>query len=78
MMDKDYYYYGTTRLFKNKNVEVLACYTGYRMGCSQDRTPTTDYYLFKNDQGYWFVKLGDGDAICFLGKKLKINELEND
>ena len=76
MMDKDYYYYGTTRLFKNKNVEVLACYTGYRMRCSQDSTPTTDYYLFKNDQGYWFVKLGDGVAICFLGKKLKMNELE--
>ena len=78
MMDKDYYYYGTTRLFKNKNVEVLARYTGYRMGCSQDRTPTTDYYLFKNDQGYWLAELGDENVIRFLGTELKMSELKND
>jgi len=74
MMDKDYYYYGTTRLFENRNVEVLAIYTGSRL----EQAPMTDYCLFKNDQGYWFVKLGDGDAICFLGTELKMNELEND
>jgi len=67
MMDKDYYYYGTTRLFENRNVEVLAIYTGSRL----EHAPMTDYCLFKNDQGYWFVKLGDGDAICFLGTELK-------
>ena len=78
MMDKDYYYYGTTRLFKNKNVELLAVYTGYRMGCSQDRTPTTDYYLFKNDQGYWLAELGDENVIRFLGTELKMSELKND
>ena len=74
MMDKDYYYYGTTRLFENRNVEVLAIYTGSRL----EHAPITDYCLFKNAEGYWFVKLGDGDTICFLGKKLKMNELEND
>ena len=78
MMDKDYYYYGTTRLFKNKNVELLAVYTGYRMGCSQDCTPTTDYYLFKNDQGYWLAELGDENVIRFLGTELKMSELKND
>ena len=67
MMDKDYYYYGTTRLFENRNVEVLAIYTGSRL----EQAPMTDYCLFKNDQGYWFAKLGDGDAICFLGTELK-------
>ena len=76
MMDKDYYYYGTTRLFKNKNVEVLARYTGYRMGCSQDRTPTTDYYLFKNAEGYWLAELGDENVIRFLGTELKMSELK--
>ena len=74
MMDKDYYYYGTTRLFENRNVEVLAIYTGSRL----EQAPMTDYCLFKNAEGYWFAKLGDGDAICFLGTELKINELEND
>ena len=74
MMDKDYYYYGTTRLFENRNVEVLAIYIGSRL----EQAPITDYCLFKNDQGYWFAKLGDGDAICFLGTELKMNELEND
>jgi hypothetical protein len=77
MMDKDYYYYGTTRLFKNKNVEVLARYTGYRMGCSQDRTPTTDYCLFKNAEGYWLFEFGNENIICFLGKKLKMRKLVN-
>ena len=74
MMDKDYYYYGTTRLFENRNVEVLAIYTGSRL----EQAPMTDYCLFKNAEGYWFVKLGSENVICFLGKKLKMNELEND
>jgi hypothetical protein len=73
MMDKDYYYYDTTRLFKNRNVEVLVIYTGSRL----EHAPMTDYCLFKNAEGYWFAKLGDGDAICFLGTELKMNELEN-
>ena len=77
MMDKDYYYYGTTRLFKNKNVELLAVYTGYRQWCSRDNTPTTDYCLFKNAEGYWLFELGNENIICFLGKKLKMRNLVN-
>ena len=72
MMDKDYYYYGTTRLFENRNVEVLAIYTGSRL----EQAPMTDYCLFKNDQGYWFVKLGSENVICFLGTELKMSELK--
>ena len=67
MMDKDYYYYGTTRLFENRNVEVLAIYTGSRL----EQAPMTDYCLFKNAEGYWFVKLGSENVICFLGTELK-------
>ena len=77
MMDKDYYYYGTTRLFKNKNVELLAVYTGYRQWCSRDNTPTTDYCLFKNAEGYWLFEFGNENIICFLGKKLKMRKLVN-
>jgi len=77
MMDKDYYYYGTTRLFKNKNVELLAVYTGYRQWCSRDNTPTTDYCLFKNAEGYWLFEFGNENIIYFLGKKLKMRKLVN-
>ena len=47
LADKDYFYYGTTRLFQNKDVELLAIYEGYRKGCGFDSTPTTNLYLFR-------------------------------
>ncbi|MDO4880501.1 MAG: DKNYY domain-containing protein [Capnocytophaga sp.] len=72
LADKDYLYFERTRLFKNKNVELLAVYEGYRKGCGQDTTPTTNYYLFKNVEGYWIAELGgEYNTLQFLGKKLK-------
>ena len=66
LADKDYFYYGTTRLFPNKEVELLAIYEGYRKGCGFDSTPTTNFYLFKNAQGYWLAELGGEGAMCPL------------
>ena len=66
LADKDYWYYGTTRLFPSKAVELLAIYEGYRKGCGLDNTPTTNFYLFKNAQGYWLAELGGEGAMCPL------------
>ena len=58
LADKDYWYDGTTRLFPNKDVELLAIYEGYEIGCGMDPTPATNFYLFKNAEGYWLAELG--------------------
>ena len=70
LADKNYIYFGKYRLVKNKHFEILAIYTGYRMGCSRDTHPTSDFYLLKNSEGYWLAELGGDAKICFLGAKL--------
>ena len=68
LADKNYWYDDTTRLFQNKAVELLAIYKGYRRkkGDGMDPTPETNFYLFKNAQGYWLVELGGEGAMCPL------------
>ena len=66
LADKDDWYDGTTRLFPNKDVELLAIYEGYEKGCGMDPPPGTNFYLFKNAQGYWLAELGGEGAMCPL------------
>ena len=66
LADKDDWYDGTTRLFPNKDVELLAIYEGYEKGCGMDPAPGTNFYLFKNAQGYWLAELGGEGAMCPL------------
>ena len=66
LADKNEWYDGTTRLFPSKDVELLAIYEGYRKGCGLDNTPTTNFYFFKNAQGYWLAELGGEGAMCPL------------
>ena len=66
LADKDYWYDGTTRMFPNKDVELLAIYEGYEIGCGMDPTPATNFYLFKNAQGYFLAELGGKGAMCPL------------
>ena len=68
LADKNYWYDDTTRLFQNKDVELLAIYKGYRRkkGDGMDPTPETNFYLFKNAQGYWLVELSGEGAMCPL------------
>ena len=66
--DKDYVYYDTTRLIASREAELLAVYRGDRRGwCGNDTTMATNYYLFKNSEGYWLVKIGGGVFVEFLG-----------
>ena len=66
--DKDYVYYYTTQLIVSKQAELLAVYRGDRRGwCGNDTTVATNYYLFKNAEGYWLVKIGGGVFVESLG-----------
>ena len=66
LTDKNEWYDGTTRLFPSKDVELLAIYEGYVKGCGMDPRPGTNFYLFKNAQGYWLAELGGKGAMCPL------------
>ena len=66
LADKDYWYDGTTRLFPSKDVELVAIYEGYEKGSGMDPTPATNFYLFKNAQGYFLAELGGKGAMCPL------------
>ena len=66
LADKNYWYDGTTRLFQNKDVELLAIYEGYEKGWGMYPAPTPNFYLFKNAQGYWLAELSGEGAMCPL------------
>lgn len=69
LADKDYIYRGINKIIKNKNVEILAIMTGYRLGCGSDTTPASDYYLLKNDEGYWLALISNVVKIKYLGNE---------
>jgi hypothetical protein len=69
-MDKNYLYLNDTRIIKSDKLEILASYPGYRMGCGLDTQPTSDYYLFRNVEGFWWVKVSDAITIRYFGKTL--------
>jgi len=67
LKDKDYVYYFSIRLIKSDKAELLASYQGHRHYCSHPSMPASDFYLFKNAEGYWLVKIGGGVFVEFLG-----------
>lgn len=76
LADNDYIYYDTYKVIKNKNPEILAIITGYTPGCGLDTTPSSSYYIIKNDEGYWLALISDVVKIKFLGNK-PINGIGN-
>ena len=76
LADKDYWYDDTTRLFQNKDVELLAIYEGYEKGWGMDPAPSPNFYLFKNAQGYWLAELSGEGAMCPLTNE-QANKLLN-
>lgn len=69
LMDKNYLYQGC-QIIKSDKIELLASYPGYRLGCGLDETPSADFYLFKNVEGYWWVKISNEVTVRFLGTTL--------
>jgi hypothetical protein len=37
-----------------------------------DTTPNSNYYIFKNTEGYWLVEISNKARVQFLGTELKI------
>ena len=72
LIDSNYLYYHTTKLLKNKEIELLAIYEGYHSDCGMDTTPNSNYYIFKNTEGYWLVEISNKARVQFLGTELKI------
>lgn len=68
--DDKFIYQNTQKIIKSKDIELLAIFTGYRMGCSQDTHPGSNFYLFKNFEGYWLVEISNKVTIRNLGKTL--------
>lgn len=69
LIDKNYIFHNNTRIIKSEEIELLAIFTGYRKGCGLDRTPGSNFYFFRNSDGFWLVKVSDTVSIRFLGKQ---------
>jgi hypothetical protein len=69
LIDKNYLYCRNVKIIKSTGIELLAGFSGYRGGfCGNDPTPLSDFYLFKNSEGFWLVKISDEISYRFLGK----------
>jgi len=71
LADKDYIYANNFRVIKNNDVELLAIFGGSRPD-RDGRGHSSDYYLFKNSEGYWLVLIykSSGVRVKYLGNKL--------
>ena len=84
LRDKKYIYSGNTKVISANGIALLAVFAGYRAGCGFDETPGSNFYLFKNDDGYWLVQISNKVTISSLGNtpgsdwdpKLKALELK--
>lgn len=54
-----------------KNLELVSIVSGYRMGCSQDTESASDFYILKNDKGFWSLKISNKNELSFIGKTYK-------
>lgn len=70
VIDKNYLYRNGTRIIKSEKLEILASFPDYRLRCGLDPQPSSDYYLFRNEGGFWWVKVSDDITIRYFGKTL--------
>lgn len=54
-----------------KELELVSIVSGYRMGCSQDTESASDFYILKNDKGFWSLKLSNENELNFIGTTYK-------
>ena len=52
-------------------LELVSVLKGYRMGCSRDTQSASNYYILRNDQGYWKLVVSRETTISFIGKMYK-------
>lgn len=66
--DSNKLYYNDEEIIASQDAELLAIYGGYRPGCGLDKHPSSNYYLFRNDEGFWLTETGAQSSTRFLGK----------
>lgn len=52
-------------------IELVSILKGYRMGCSRDTQSASNYYILKNNQGYWELIVSSKNTLNFIGKTYK-------
>ena len=70
IIDKNAVYLGHSKIIGSRDFEWLAVTTGRRPGCGLDKTPSSDYYLLRNAEGFWVALVSDTVKVNFLGKTL--------
>jgi hypothetical protein len=70
IFDRNFVYLNNCKAIENSNAEILAVFSGRRPGCGLDMTPNSDFYLLRNDAGFWLVKTEESVTRRFLGKTL--------
>ncbi|MFM2228947.1 MAG: hypothetical protein RL607_205 [Bacteroidota bacterium] len=70
--DETYVYINNYRTIKKGGVRLLAIYEGYRPGCGLDKHPSSDFYLFENEEGFWCIQASTIVTFNFLGKTLPV------
>ena len=70
LADKDYIYAKEYRILRNEKVEMLGVFRGYVPGCGLDKTPGSTYYLFKNIDGHWILRMSNDVKIRYIGVEL--------
>lgn len=69
--DKNYLYIKTSKVIERQNLKLISEYTGYKEPISSkntDKNTYVNYYLYKNNKGYWIVKISNIISYNFLGK----------
>ncbi len=54
-----------------ETIELVSILKGYRMGCSRDTQSASNYYILKNNQGYWELIISSKNTLNFIGKTYK-------
>ncbi|CAM3478772.1 hypothetical protein FLLO111716_13280 [Flavobacterium longum] len=70
IIDKNAVYSGHSKIIGSQGFEWLAVTTGHRPGCGLDKTPSSDFYILKNAEGFWVALVSDTVKINFLGRQL--------
>jgi hypothetical protein len=74
LKDANNLYYNDRPILKADGVQLLASFPGYRQGCGLDTMPATNYYFFKNSEGYWLMETDYPEpTVKFLGKAFDEN-----
>jgi hypothetical protein len=71
LVDNNYLYLKTVKTIGSQDLKLVSSYEWYKENISENDNSNNsyvDYYLFKNNKGYWIVKRSNVISYNFLGK----------